>query len=67
LDLVISSDENMVTEVEVLEHLGNSDHNIIICSLISDVGLNKNKRPSRKYHKADYVRLDQKERQLSNR
>jgi len=30
LDLVISSDENMVTEVEVLDHLGNTDHNIII-------------------------------------
>jgi len=54
LDLEISSDENMVTEVEVLEHLGHSDHNIIICSLILDVGLNKNKRPTRKYHKADY-------------
>jgi len=42
LDLVISSDINMVPEVEVLELLGNSDHNIIICSLILDVGLNKN-------------------------
>jgi len=47
----------MGTEVEVLEHLGNSDHNIIVWSLILDVGQNKYKRPSRKYHKADYVEM----------
>jgi len=57
LDLVISSDENMVTEVEVLEHLGNSDHNIIIWSLMLDVGLNKNMQPFRKYYKVDYVAM----------
>jgi len=37
LYLVIGSDENMVTGVEVLEHLGNSDHNIIVCGLMLDV------------------------------
>jgi len=47
----------MVAGVEVLEHLGNSDHNIDIRSLISHVGLNKNKQPFRKYHKAEYVAM----------
>ena len=54
LDLVISSNENMVDDVKVLEHLGNSDHNILVWNLICDVGLIKNQKPYRKYHKADY-------------
>ena len=49
LDLVISSNANMVNDVQVLEHLGNSDHNILVC----DVGLTKNQIPTRKYLKAD--------------
>jgi endonuclease/exonuclease/phosphatase family metal-dependent hydrolase len=54
LDLVISSNVNMVNDVQVLEHLGNSDHNILVWNLICDVGMIKNKKPIRKYHKADY-------------
>ena len=37
----------MVDDVEVLEYLGNSDHNIIVCNLICDVGLSKNEKPVR--------------------
>jgi len=33
-DVVISSKENMVNDVEILKHLGNSDHNIIVRKLI---------------------------------
>ena len=44
----------MVNDVQVLEHLGNSDHNILVWNLICDVGLSKNPKPIRKYHKADY-------------
>jgi hypothetical protein len=54
LDLVISSLENMVNDIQVLEHLGNSDHNIFVWKLICDAGLTKNKKPTREYHKADY-------------
>ena len=36
LDLVISSDVNMVTDVEVFDHLGNSDHNIRKFDLIRE-------------------------------
>jgi Endonuclease-reverse transcriptase len=44
LDLVISSKENMVNDIQVLEHLGISDHNILLWKLICDVGLKKNKK-----------------------
>jgi len=37
LDLLIYSDINMVTDVEVLDHLGNSDHNIIVWNLVCNV------------------------------
>ena len=54
LDLVISSNENTVNDVQVLEHLGNIDHSILLWNLICDVGLTRNQKPTRKYHKADY-------------
>jgi endonuclease/exonuclease/phosphatase family metal-dependent hydrolase len=57
LDLVISSDVNMVTEVEVLDHLGNSDHNIIVWNLVCNVHVGKSKVPYRQYHKADYAAM----------
>jgi len=41
LDLIFSSDINMVTDVEVLDHLGNSDHNIIVWNLVCNVGKSK--------------------------
>ena len=55
LDLVITSDVNMVENLRVLEHLGGSDHNIITWQLICNVGIGKSKQPVRQYHKADYV------------
>ena len=36
-DLVISSNVNMVNDVEVLDHLGNSDHIIIVWNLACNV------------------------------
>ena len=45
----------MVTDVEVLDHLGNSDHNIIVWDLVCNVCIGKSKIPYRQYHKADYV------------
>ena len=57
LDLVISSDLNMVTDVEVLDHLGNSDHNIIVWDLVCNVRIGKSKIPYRQYHEADYVAM----------
>ena len=57
MDLVICSDENMVIDVKVLEHVGNSEHNIIVWNLVCDVDMSRNEEPSRQYHKADYVAM----------
>ena len=35
--------------LKFLQYLGNSDHNIIVCNLICDVGLSKNEEPVRTY------------------
>jgi len=45
---------DMVNDVEILEHLRNSDHNIIVWKLICDGGLNTNNKLARKFHKADH-------------
>ena len=44
MDLIISSNANMVNDVQVLEHLGNSDQNILVWNLICGVGLTKIKK-----------------------
>ena len=54
LDLVITSDVNMVDKMQVLEHLGNSDHNIIIWKLICNVEAVDNKIHLRQYNNANY-------------
>jgi len=43
----------MANDVEILEHLGNSDH--IVWKIICDIDLNTNNKLVRKYHKADYI------------
>jgi hypothetical protein len=57
LDLVITTDPGMVENVEIKEHLGNGDHNIITWNLICNVCINTNKQPYRKYYKADYDKM----------
>lgn len=54
LDLVISSDEKLVENVQVIEHLGNSDHNSITWELKCNIKVETNKQPYRQYHKANY-------------
>jgi len=44
----------MVNDVRVLEHLANSDHNMLVWNLICDASRTKNQKLSGKYHKADY-------------
>jgi len=57
LDLVISSDINMVADVEVLDHIGNSDHNIIVWNLVCNVSVGKSKMLYRQNHMADYAAM----------
>ena len=47
LDLVCSCYANMVNDVQVLEHMGSSDHNILVWNLICDVSLKNNQKPTR--------------------
>ena len=44
----------MVENLKVIEHLGNSDHNIITWRLICKVHVGKSQKPTRQYHKVDY-------------
>ena len=44
----------MVENVEIVEHLGNSDHNIITWKMLCKVCIDKNNHPFRQYHKANY-------------
>ena len=42
LDLVLSTEENMDEELFILEHLANSDHNIITSKTTCETVINKN-------------------------
>ena len=57
LDLVITSDVNMVDKMQVIEHLGNSDHNILLWKLICNVEITDNKIHVRQYNKANYEEM----------
>ena len=43
----------------MLDHSGNSDHNIIVWDLVCNVHIGKSKIPYRQYHKADYVAMNE--------
>ena len=44
LDLILSSEINMVANLQVMEHLGTSDHNMIKWDLVCSVTINDNER-----------------------
>ena len=47
----------MATDVIVLDHLGNSDHNIVVWGLVCAMLRCTSKVPFRQCHKADYVAM----------
>jgi endonuclease/exonuclease/phosphatase family metal-dependent hydrolase len=57
LDLVLTSEVGMVDKVGVIEHLGNSDHNIIVWKLLCDASMGKSKQQIRLFHKANYEEM----------
>ena len=57
LDLVFTSEEGMVDDVQVKEHLANSDHNIIVWRLICKTELNKDNKTLYNFNKADYTAM----------
>jgi hypothetical protein len=54
LDLVLSSNDGMVENLEVKEHLGNSDHNTICWNLICDIEQVVTENRQRRYQKGNY-------------
>ena len=54
LDLILTSDVSMVENIEIIEHLGNSDHNIVTWKLINNIEIIRNNSPVRLYHKANF-------------
>ena len=55
LDLVFSSDPEVVSNVDILEPLGNSDHNMVLCDLNLPNSLtHKTAKKSRNYRKANW-------------
>jgi ribonuclease P/MRP protein subunit RPP40 len=54
LDLVMSSNDGMVENLEVKENLGNSDHNTICWSLICDIKQVAIEKRQRRYQKGNY-------------
>ena len=57
LDLVLSSEGNMVEDLFVLEHLANSDHNIITWKTTCETVININFGKTFVFHKADYEKI----------
>ena len=57
LDLVFTSDPGMVEDLQVVEHLGNSDHNSLIWKLICNSTVTLNKQLIKQFHKGDYVSM----------
>ena len=54
LDLVFTRDPDLVSSTKVIEHLGNSDHNMICFSIHHEKDIPENSRLLRDYCKGDY-------------
>ena len=57
LDLILSTEQNMVTDVEVVESLGCSDHNGIEFSVITQVSLKESKESVPDFRRANFQAL----------
>ena len=59
LDLVLTSEESMVEELQVLQHLANSDHNIILFKLVCSTVIKSNCIVKNDYNKGDYCKMNE--------
>jgi len=57
LDLILSRDPDLINNVQVLHNLGNSDHNIVTCTVHHENEVLVNKRTARDYCKGDYTAI----------
>ena len=60
LDLVLTSEENMVEDLEVREPIANSDHNLIVFRLIHKTEEEEEKKIKYNYDKANYEIIKEK-------
>ena len=58
LDLVLSSEEGMVEDLQVCEHLANSDHNMISFKLVCSTIINDTSRTVYDFNKGNYVKMN---------
>jgi len=64
LDLVFTNEENMVDNVEYLQHLGKSDHLILMFNFNCYVDKNYNMNKKYKYHKGNYLEINNKLKEI---
>ena len=57
MDLVFTSEPGMVEDLQVVEHLGTSDHNSLNWTLICNSTVILNKQQIKQFHKGDYVSM----------
>ena len=57
LDLVFTSDPGMVEDLQVVEHLGNSDNNSLIWKLICNSTVTLNKQLIKQFYKGEYISM----------
>ena len=57
LDLVLSTEKNMVEDLQIIEHLSTGDHNMVEFNIVVAVELNNEKVTRRCYYKADYEKI----------
>ena len=54
LDLIISSEPDLVSNVDVMDSLANSDHNMVACHVHMTTASTTAKRPARDHNKANF-------------
>jgi len=58
LDLLLTTEKNMVEEVEVTCPISNSDHNVLIFKLNCKIEMVKKQMKNYRYDKGDYIRIN---------
>jgi ribonuclease P/MRP protein subunit RPP40 len=59
LDLVLTSEETMIENLEIKEHLGTSDHNIVTWKLICKTDMSRTNTKYYAFKKADYLGMNE--------
>ena len=57
LDLLLTTEKNMVDEVEVICPISNSDHNVLIFKLNCKIEMAKKQTKNYRYDKGDYIKI----------